>query len=74
MHWERPPFSRKHFSYTLVSSHAERIQLVYLLAFLPLNPIYLMERGMAYLIGKFVENKPAFSNQLLDHLVASQPT
>lgn len=36
-------------SYTLVSSHAERIQLVYLLAFLPLNPIYLRERGMTYL-------------------------
>ena len=41
---------------------------------MPLNPIYLRRRGMAYLIGKFVENKPAFSNQLLDHLVAGQPT
>ena len=29
---------------------------------------------MTYLIGKFVENKLAFSNQLLDHLVATQPT
>ena len=71
---ETTPFSRKHFSYTLFSSHAKRIQLVYLLAFLLLNPTYFRERGMTYLIGKFVENKLAFSNQLLDHLVASQPT